>query len=153
MTVPTTKARASKPRLLPHHPSISTSRRNAVRLTKKYPTIRHRILHVLRAMGTAGATRAELADYLGLERSTVSGLADRAERRGFVARKASDADGRSTRLGLTAEGAELARHASRTVAAQLGPLVGQLPGQLRESLPALLTALRQPGRGAPNLRR
>lgn len=68
-------------------------------------------------------TMADLADYLGLERSTVSGLVDRAQARGLVARTANAADGRSVQIALTRAGATLAQDAEREIAAKVAPIV------------------------------
>lgn len=76
---------------------------------------------------------AELADYLGLERSTVSGLIDRAERRGLISREASQTDGRSTRLTLSPEGHSLAETATGKVATRLSPLVEDIEARYRDS--------------------
>jgi MarR family transcriptional regulator, lower aerobic nicotinate degradation pathway regulator len=64
---------------------------------------------------------AELADHLGLEKSTVSGLVDRAERRGLVQRSTTPEDGRSVRVGLSAEGRRLARTVETEIADALVP--------------------------------
>lgn len=66
---------------------------------------------------------AELADYLGLERSTVSGLVDRAERRGLVERARHASDGRSTRVQLTARGHEQVDLAAAEIANRLAPII------------------------------
>src|SRR4051812_18857587 len=50
---------------------------------------------------------AALADYLGLEKSTITGLIDRAEKRGLLARSPSAEDGRAIEVYLTSEGAKL----------------------------------------------
>ena len=86
-------------------------------------------------------TMADLATYLGLERSTVSGLVDRAERRGLVARRASASDGRSIELLLTAPGQELANAVADAVAERLGPVVEKLPAEIRGALPGALAQL------------
>jgi DNA-binding MarR family transcriptional regulator len=70
-------------------------------------------------------TMAELADYLGLERSTVSGLVDRAERRGLVERARHASDGRSTRVQLTAAGHDLVGVAAAEVARRIAPIIEQ----------------------------
>ncbi|HWG14258.1 MAG TPA: MarR family transcriptional regulator [Streptosporangiaceae bacterium] len=54
------------------------------------------------------AKRHDDAAFLGLERSSVSGLIDRAVRRGLVRRTANSDDGRSVQVSLTAEGQQLA---------------------------------------------
>src|SRR6516165_2777954 len=46
-------------------------------------------------------TMADLATFTGLERSTISGLIDRAAQRGLVIRTADPRDGRSVRVSLT----------------------------------------------------
>src|SRR3954453_7950752 len=51
---------------------------------------------------------AELADYLGLDPSSVTGLIDRAVKRGLVRREAGDDDGRAVRVGLTEQAHRLA---------------------------------------------
>src|SRR5262245_44828941 len=60
-----------------------------------------RVLGILR---DREARLGELAAYLGLERSSVSGLVDRAVRRGLVRRETSADDGRAVRLSLTEAG-------------------------------------------------
>jgi DNA-binding MarR family transcriptional regulator len=77
---------------------------------------------------------AELADYLGLERSTVSGLIDRAERLGLVLRRSHSRDARATEVLLTEQGHELARVATGEVAARIAPIVAGLPIQAQGSL-------------------
>jgi DNA-binding MarR family transcriptional regulator len=67
-------------------------------------------LTLIRVMGILRDRRprmAELADYLGLERQTMSGLIARAEKRGLVARAPNVEDGRATDVFLTDQGAEL----------------------------------------------
>src|SRR6185312_17156750 len=60
--------------------------------------VQTRLLGVLR---DRRPTMLELAKLLGLDKSSVSGLVDRAERRGLVARIPSAADRRSVLVGLT----------------------------------------------------
>jgi DNA-binding MarR family transcriptional regulator len=86
-------------------------------------------------------TMAELADYLGLERSTVSGLVDRAERRELVTRRASSVDGRSVELTLSPKGTTLTDTASVALSARLAPVVEKLPVDIRDALPVALGQL------------
>jgi MarR family transcriptional regulator, lower aerobic nicotinate degradation pathway regulator len=73
---------------------------------------------------------ADLAGFLGLERSSVSGLTDRAARRGLVQRVASSDDGRSVQVGLTEDGHRLAAQVTEQVAMLVAPLTGALsPGE------------------------
>ncbi|HEX4442044.1 MAG TPA: MarR family transcriptional regulator [Galbitalea sp.] len=81
-------------------------------------------------------TMAELADYLGLKRSTVSGLVDRAERRELVARRTSSVDGRSVQLSLSPKGMALTNTASIALSARLSPVVEKLPGNIRDACPS-----------------
>src|SRR5271155_5217770 len=65
-------------------------------------------LRVLGILRDREPTMAELANYLGLERSTVSGLIDRAVQRGLVCKTTHPDDARSVRVSLTAEAQSLA---------------------------------------------
>lgn len=82
-------------------------------------------------------TLAELATYMGLERSTVSGLIDRAVQRGLVRKKSDPADGRVVRVSLTRAGRRLGRDGI----AEIGDLLAPLTGNLNSSEQARLTAL------------
>ncbi len=66
---------------------------------------------------------AEIADHLELDRSSVSGLVDRAERRGLVARHPSERDARVTLVEATdsgfAVGADIAAAVTRGIRAFL----------------------------------
>lgn len=68
--------------------------------------IQLRLLGVLRDR-TPGMR--ELATHLGLDKSSMTGLVDRAERRGLLRRDPSPHDGRAVQVSLTEEGQELAR--------------------------------------------
>jgi DNA-binding MarR family transcriptional regulator len=86
-----------------------------------------RMLAILRDRTPA---MADLAAFLGLERSSVSGLIDRAAKRGLVERVASRDDGRSVRVSLTADGHALTTQVSSEVAGLVAPLTGALsPGE------------------------
>ncbi|MCL2776678.1 MAG: MarR family transcriptional regulator [Polyangiaceae bacterium] len=84
------------------------------------------------------ARMAALADYLGLEKSTMTGLVDRAERRGLVARAPSVEDGRAVDVFLTREGAERAEQLHAQVQQSLTPLIGRLDASERRLLQGLL---------------
>jgi DNA-binding MarR family transcriptional regulator len=94
-------------------------------------------LRVLGILRDREPTMAELATYLGLERSTVSGLIDRAARRGLVHKKTDPADGRSVRVSLTAE----ARRLTARVVAEIGELMMPLSDRLSAGEQKRLTAL------------
>jgi DNA-binding MarR family transcriptional regulator len=86
-------------------------------------------LSMVRVLGILRDRRprmTELADYLGLEKQTMSGLIARAENRGLVARVANEDDARATDVVLTAEGARLLRQLRAEGQAALAPLVDNL---------------------------
>ena len=86
-------------------------------------------LTLMRVLGILRDRRprmVELADYLGLEKQTMSGLIARAEKRGLVARAPNVEDGRATDVFLTGEGVRL---------------FDQLHGQMRQALAPLTEGL------------
>jgi DNA-binding MarR family transcriptional regulator len=98
-------------------------------------------LRVLAILRDHDPTMSELAGYLGLDRSSVTGLVDRATRRGLVARVSDANDGRSRRLALTAEGRALAARGAEEVAAGIAPFVAGLSASERTSLAGLLVRI------------
>ena len=79
----------------------------------------------------------ELAVHLGLDKSSVTGLVDRAERRGLVRRRPSSKDGRGIEVSITAAGKKLAER----VAAEFGQRVAALVAPLEEAEQELLSRL------------
>jgi len=75
---------------------------------------------------------SELAGLLGIEKAALTGLADRAERRGLVARTAVPGDRRAVSMALTPEGREAASAFHRDVSASLDQLADVLPPGERE---------------------
>ena len=98
-------------------------------------------LRVLAILRDRAPTMAELAAYLGLERSSVSGLIDRAVKRGLVRRDASEDDGRAVRVSLTPDGRRLASVGAREIGELLGPMTSQLSQAERKRLSLLLGRL------------
>lgn len=97
-----------------------------------------RLLAILRS----GRPRmAELASNLGLDRSTVSGLIDRAVARGIVERSANPSDGRVVHIQLTAAGQNLADRLSADMADAVTQLTGRLGGAERADLLYLLVRM------------
>jgi DNA-binding MarR family transcriptional regulator len=68
-------------------------------------------------------TMAAIADYLELDRSSVSGLIDRAERRGLVARRASGEDGRVTLVEVMAAGIAIGAKVAAAVTKEIDELL------------------------------
>ncbi|BAL87746.1 putative MarR-family transcriptional regulator [Actinoplanes missouriensis 431] len=83
----------------------------------------------------------ELAAYLGLDKSTMSGLIDRAERRGLLARGKNPDDRRAVDVFLTPAGAELTERLYGEVQKTLAPSLEQLGTAQRTQLLELLETL------------
>lgn len=84
---------------------------------------------------------AELAGYLGLEKSTMTGLVERAEARGIMARAPSQDDGRVIEVFLTSEGLKLAARVERQIQEALAPLTDRLEAADQRRLQELLERL------------
>jgi len=79
----------------------------------------------------------ELARVLNLDKSSVSGLVDRAQRRGLVERASSkSADGRAIRVVLTESGRSMASQFAERVSAELAELLEDLAPAQRRRLAA-----------------
>jgi DNA-binding MarR family transcriptional regulator len=79
---------------------------------------------------------AELSDRLHVEKSTLTGLVDRAERRCMVLRTPDPADRRALRVSLTAKGREVASAFYRAVTDALLGHIADLPEETRDQLRA-----------------
>jgi len=81
---------------------------------------------------------SELAGYLGLDKSTISGLADRAEKRGLLQRAPNPDDGRAVDVFLSPAGIELADRGADLIAQSLSPMTSVLTGADTRRLTSLL---------------
>jgi len=97
-----------------------------------------RLLGVLR---DRRPTMQELARLLGLDKSSVTGLVDRAERRGLVTRVASTADRRAVEVHLTDAGRSLATAGATDFAADVTALLELLAPADRRALSELINRL------------
>lgn len=98
-------------------------------------------LSLIRVLGILSDRRprmTELADYLGLEKQTMSGLIARAEKRGLVARAPNEEDGRATDVFLTSDGAKLVKRLQVQGKQALAPLVERLSASDQQLLQELL---------------
>jgi len=98
-------------------------------------------LTLIRVLGILWDRRprmTELADYLGLEKQTMSGLIARAEQRGLVARAPNEEDRRATDVFLTGDGAKLVKRLRVQGQQALAPLTRQLSVSERNRLEELL---------------
>jgi DNA-binding MarR family transcriptional regulator len=87
----------------------------------------------------------ELAEFLGLEKSTMSGLVERAEARGLLLRERNPEDGRAVDVFLSSSGAELGRRIHAEVRRALAPETERLDQAERKALTALLEGMLDPG--------
>ncbi|HVZ72144.1 MAG TPA: MarR family transcriptional regulator [Polyangia bacterium] len=101
-------------------------------------------LRVLAILRDRRPRMADLAAYLGLERSTMTGLVDRAERRGLIARAPSDDDGRAVDVTLSRDGHTLAERVYADVKRALSPQTDQLTAAEQRRLHALLRKMLAP---------
>jgi DNA-binding MarR family transcriptional regulator len=94
-----------------------------------------RVLAILRdrRLGTTA-----LADYLGLEKSTMSGLVERAEKRGLLQRAPDASDGRAVKISLSSRGKKLAERLYAQVEGSLNPMTSALSPADRQRLQGLL---------------
>jgi DNA-binding MarR family transcriptional regulator len=100
--------------------------------------IQTRLLGVLR---DRTPSMNELARLLLLDKSSVTGLVDRAERRGLVARVPSTTDGRAVLVTLTDEGRSLVSQVSTAFEADVLKILGLLPSADRRALSGLVGKL------------
>jgi DNA-binding MarR family transcriptional regulator len=95
-------------------------------------------LRVLAILRDREPKMAQLAAHLGLERSSVSGLIDRAVQRGFVRRDASSDDGRAVRVSLTPDGQRLASVLTEEIGGRITPMTRGLGPADQKRLSTLL---------------
>ncbi|KGK16756.1 MarR family transcriptional regulator [Vibrio navarrensis] len=107
-------------------------------------------LSLIRVLGILWDRRprmAELADYLGLERQTMSGLIARAEKRGLVARAPNEEDGRATDVFLTSDGAKLVKRLRVEGQQALAPIIEGLNPSDQQLLQELLERMLETRKG------
>ncbi len=96
------------------------------------------LLRVLAILRDRRLTMTALCEYLGLEKSTMSGLVERAEKRGLLARAPNADDGRAVDVLLGRNGIALAKRLSSEIRRALSPTIGELTAAEQERLQALL---------------
>ena len=84
---------------------------------------------------------AELARHLGLDRSSVTGLIDRAQKRGLVAREPRPEDGRGVQVRIAPDGAAMAERARVDVTARLLALAVALTATEKATMTTLTRKL------------
>jgi DNA-binding MarR family transcriptional regulator len=83
----------------------------------------------------------ELADHLGLDKSSVTGLIDRAEKRSLVHRSRAPGDGRAMRVSITADGLKLAGIVAGAVQGEIAALTDTLTTRQQTQLSVLASAV------------
>lgn len=86
----------------------------------------------LLAQGETGVGMTDLGKMLNLEKSSVTGLVDRVQRRGLVERVADSCDRRALKITLTGEGLRLAHAAHEGVVERLEEMSADLPAEQRD---------------------
>ncbi|MFJ5091765.1 MarR family winged helix-turn-helix transcriptional regulator [Streptomyces sp. NPDC088674] len=103
----------------------------------------------LRLLGVLRDRRAgmlALGRHLGLDKSSMTGLVGRAEKRGLVRRSPSPHDGRAVLVGLTGEGRRLAEEGAEEITRRLTEATAHLGAEGRAELTRLVgTVLRGVG--------
>jgi DNA-binding MarR family transcriptional regulator len=98
-------------------------------------------LRVLAILRDRRLKMTELAAYLGLDKSTMTGLVDRAEKRGLLERVRNPTDGRAVDVRISPDGAELAERLYAQVARSLSPMTSTLTRADQRRLRALLESM------------
>ncbi|WP_433199255.1 MarR family winged helix-turn-helix transcriptional regulator [Dactylosporangium sp. CS-047395] len=89
----------------------------------------------------------ELGGHLGLDKSSITGLVSRAEKRGLVRRSPSPYDGRAVLVALTDEGRRLAADGEREIGRRVLDLAAHLSPETRATLTSLAFSLVRAGTG------
>ncbi|WP_236794167.1 MarR family winged helix-turn-helix transcriptional regulator [Amycolatopsis sp. GM8] len=87
------------------------------------------------------ARMSELSHALNLEKSSMTGLADRVQRRGLIARVTDEQDRRACLVELTRDGDRVARAVHEEVTAALEDLAAELEPRARVELISTVTRL------------
>jgi DNA-binding MarR family transcriptional regulator len=82
-----------------------------------------------------------IAEHLGLDRSSVTGLIDRAERKGLVSRAISTHDARVTIVSITSAGSDVGSKLAAMVTTEIKTLVGPVPRTERDCIVRVATSI------------
>ncbi|GAA1367474.1 MarR family winged helix-turn-helix transcriptional regulator [Streptomyces beijiangensis] len=105
--------------------------------------IQIRLLGILRDRPAAGML--DIGTHLGLDKSSMTGLVSRAEKRGLVLRTPSPHDGRAVLVSLTPVGRELTTRCTAEISHRITGLTERLTAAQRTQLTELATTLVRPG--------
>ncbi|MFF0724359.1 MarR family winged helix-turn-helix transcriptional regulator [Streptomyces sp. NPDC004134] len=98
-------------------------------------------VQLLCALSSGPVGMSELSRWLRLGKSGLTGLVDRVERRGLVARTPDADDGRACRIALTAAGEDLAGRAHTEVTSRVAGMAAGLAAGERAALTDAVTLL------------
>ncbi|WP_405455379.1 MarR family transcriptional regulator [Streptomyces sp. NBC_00101] len=101
-------------------------------------------LRVLGILRDRRPRMSDLAAFLGLDKSTLSGLVDRAVRRGLMVRVPNPTDKRAVDVLITDAGRELTEQMYEEARAALAPATGRLDDSQRRHLAHLLEPVLTP---------
>jgi len=97
--------------------------------------------HLLCVLISGPLGMTELSRILSIERSSLTSMVDRLERRDLVARVASPTDRRACRIELTAAGKDLAHQCHDAVVDRIRDLTSELPAASRTTLTKALQSI------------
>jgi DNA-binding MarR family transcriptional regulator len=97
--------------------------------------------HLLCVLITGPLGMTELSRILSIERSSLTSMVDRLERRDLVARVANPADRRACRIELTPAGKDLAHRCHDAVVDRIRELTADLPAVTRATLTTTLQSI------------
>jgi DNA-binding MarR family transcriptional regulator len=100
--------------------------------------VQTRLLGVLR---DREPTMNQLGRHLGLDKSSITGLVDRAQRRGLVTRTVSSVDRRSFQVSITDAGRQLVEQVAAQFAERIEGCVAPLPEADRKRLSRMATRI------------
>jgi DNA-binding MarR family transcriptional regulator len=96
---------------------------------------------MLCSLGSRPTGMAELSAILGVERSSLTGLVDRAEHRGLVVRQPDPQDRRAVKVTLTADGLDALDRFHKELTIKLEQLLTELPAKERAQFTGTLRRL------------
>lgn len=115
---------------------------NSALARKGVSQARFRMMLQLRRAGHAGLHPRDLAEALGVERATVTGLVDGAEKAGLARRMPCPEDRRAVMVSLTPGGVRLIDSLAPERLSRVSALMGGLAGREKKELVRLLDAVK-----------
>ncbi|HEY3509538.1 MAG TPA: MarR family transcriptional regulator [Kribbella sp.] len=97
--------------------------------------------HLLCVLISGPLGMTELSGILSIERSSLTSMVDRLERRSLVARTPSPGDRRACRIELTPDGLSLAHQAHDAVVTRINTLTAHLPPPTRQTITTALQSI------------